>query len=154
MSCIARYFCSKRSPNPLDSIEWKDTIKYVPPVTVGKVIKVYDGDTITIASTLPYPNSPIYRFSVRFAGIDTAEIKGKTTEERDLAIKSRDILHLKIYGKMVQLKNVSLEKYGRILADVYLDDLHINTWMLEHGFAVKYAGGTKVTDDFAKFYPN
>ena len=31
-------------------IEWQDTTPFVPPVDKGIVIKVYDGDTITIAS--------------------------------------------------------------------------------------------------------
>jgi endonuclease YncB( thermonuclease family) len=44
---------------------------------------------------------------------------------------------------MIHLKNISTEKYGRILADVYLDDLHVNQWMLDNGLAVEYDGGTK-----------
>jgi len=44
-------------------ITWNETIPFVPPITNGYVIKVYDGDTITIASKLPYINSPLYRFS-------------------------------------------------------------------------------------------
>jgi hypothetical protein len=38
---------------------------------------------------------------------------------------------------------LSTEKYGRLLADVYLEDLHLNAWMLEHNYAVPYDGGTK-----------
>jgi hypothetical protein len=44
--------------------KWKDTIEFVPPVSEGFVIKVYDADTLTIASRLPYPESPLYRFQV------------------------------------------------------------------------------------------
>ena len=29
------------------------------------------------------------------------------------------------------LQNVQNEKYGRILADVYLDELHINKWLID-----------------------
>jgi len=128
----------------LKEIEYKDTIGFVPPILVGKVIKVYDGDTITIASKLPNTENPIYRFSVRLNGIDSAEIKGKTANEKRLAIEARDKLHELIFGKMIHLKNISTEKYGRILADVYLDDLHVNQWMLDNGLAVPYDGGTKI----------
>lgn len=127
----------------LKDIEYKDTIGFVPPILVGKVIKVYDGDTITIASKLPNTEKPIYRFSVRLNGIDSAEIKGKTANEIKFAFEARDKLYELIYGKMIHLKNISTEKYGRILADVYLDDLHINKWMLDNNLAVKYDGGTK-----------
>jgi endonuclease YncB( thermonuclease family) len=44
---------------------------------------------------------------------------------------------------MVDLKNVSTEKYGRILADVYVDHVNINKWMLENKLAVPYDGGKK-----------
>jgi micrococcal nuclease len=126
-------------------IEWKDTVAFVPPIKEGHVIKVYDGDTITIASTLPIVNSPLYRFSVRLSGIDSAEIKSKNLNEKDHAKKVRDILSELILHKTVTLKNISTEKYGRILADVYLDDLFINEWMLNEGYAVEYNGGTKST---------
>jgi len=127
----------------LKDVEYKDTIGFVPPILVGKVIKVYDGDTITIASKLPNTENPIYRFSVRLNGIDSAEIKGKTANEKRLAFEARDRLHELIFGNMIHLKNISTEKYGRILADVYLDDLHVNQWMLDNGLAVPYDGGTK-----------
>ena len=45
-------------------VNWKDTIPFIPPITKGKVIKVYDGDTITIACRLPFEatdGDPIYR---------------------------------------------------------------------------------------------
>ena len=44
----------------LDIIEYNDTIPFIPPITCGKVIKVYDGDTLTLASKLPYDGCPIY----------------------------------------------------------------------------------------------
>jgi endonuclease YncB( thermonuclease family) len=129
------------------TITYENTVPFVPQVTYGKVIKLYDGDTITIATKLPYPKSPVYRISVRLNGIDTPEIKGHTQKEKDLAKKIRDTLQTKLMDKIVQLKNTSSEKYGRLLADVYLDGVCINTWMIEQGFAVAYSGGTKVRVD-------
>ena len=58
------------------NIEWKDTKPFVVPLNGGHVIKVYDGDTITIANKLPiYHCNDMFRFSVRLNGIDTPEIK-------------------------------------------------------------------------------
>lgn len=129
--------------NYLNDIQYENTIPFVPPIQFGKVIKVYDGDTFTIAAKLPNTTSPIYRFSVRLNGIDTPEIHGKTAHEKELAVSARDALHKLIYGKIVELKNVATEKYGRILADVYIDDLHVNNWLIQNKFAVPYDGGTK-----------
>ena len=38
----------------LADANWKNTTEFVPLVTEGKVIKVYDCDTITIATKFPY----------------------------------------------------------------------------------------------------
>jgi endonuclease YncB( thermonuclease family) len=123
--------------------EYNTTQPFVVPIERGKVIKTYDGDTITIAAKLPYKNSPIYRFSVRLNGIDTPEMKSTSEEERAMAIKARDALHELIYGKMIELKNVDTEKYGRVLADIWLEDIHVNQWLLDNKYAVKYDGGKK-----------
>lgn len=125
------------------NITWDDTVEFTYPITSGYVIKVYDGDTITIASKMPYENSPLFRFNVRLNGIDTPEIKSKNENEKILAKRARDDLSQLIAHKTVTLQNVKNEKYGRILADVYLDDLHINQWMIDQQFAVAYDGKTK-----------
>jgi endonuclease YncB( thermonuclease family) len=127
----------------MQNINWNDTIEFTYPITSGHVIKVYDGDTITIASKMPYENSSLFRFNVRLNGIDTPEIKSKHKSEKSLAILARDSLSQLIMNKNVTLQNVKNEKYGRILADVYLDDLHINKWMIDQQFAVEYDGKTK-----------
>ena len=130
----------------LDNNNWNNTQPFVPKVKYGKVIKVYDGDTITVASKIPnLKNSQIYKFSVRLNGIDTPEIKGSNEDEKSIALKARDALSEKIMDKDVYLKNVKTEKYGRLLCDVYLGNQHLNQWMLDQRFAVKYDGGTKIS---------
>lgn len=126
------------------NINWKDTIQFIPPIETGVVIKVYDGDTITIASKLPYPESPLYRFSVRLNGIDCPEIKGKDENEKECAQIAKNEVTELVLNKVIKLKNVQTEKYGRILADVYIDDIHLNKYMLEKRLAVEYDGGTKI----------
>ena len=149
MSRLSRFMCLPLFQMAVEKkedaiIKYEDTVPFVFPITSGQVVKVYDGDTITIASKMPYDNSPMYRFSVRLNGIDTPEIKGKTDDEKSMAIEVRNKLSDLIMNKQVFLKNVSTEKYGRILADVYLDDtIHINQWLIDNRYAVKYDGGTK-----------
>jgi len=123
----------------MQSLTYANTKAFVPPIDSGKVVKVYDGDTITVA-TLLYDVA--YRFSVRLNGIDTPEMKGDEHEKK-LAILARDDLSNRIMNKIVTLKNVTTEKYGRVLADVYLEDECINTWMIQQGHAKVYNGGHK-----------
>ena len=127
----------------MENIHWNDTIEFTYPITGGHVIKVYDGDTITIASKMPYENSLLFRFNVRLNGIDTPEIKSKNENEKILAKKARNSLSQLIMNKHVTLQNVKNEKYGRILADVYLGELHLNKWMIDQSFGVAYDGKTK-----------
>lgn len=124
-------------------IKWEDTVEFTFPIQGGRVIKVYDGDTITIASKLPFDNSPLYRLSVRLNGIDTPEIKGKTEDEKTAAKQARDALSNLILNKYVTLKNIQTEKYGRILADVFIGEVHLNEWLITEKYALKYDGGTK-----------
>ena len=133
----SRYLPQDLDPKSLDA--------FVPPVNSGRVIKVYDGDTITIASKVPgLRNSPIYKFSVRLNGIDTPEIKGKNEDEKAVAQKARDALSARIMGKDIFLKNVQTEKYGRLLCEIYLDKENLNQWMINQRYALAYDGGTKV----------
>ena len=127
-------------------ILWEDTVEFTFPIKGGRVIKVYDADTITIASKLPFDTSPMYRLSVRLNGIDTPEIKGKgiSDEEKEAAKNARDFVSNMVLNKYVRLENIESEKYGRILADVYIGDIHLNGLLLEEKYAVKYDGGTKI----------
>ena len=126
-------------------ISWGDTTEFRFPINGGRVIKVYDGDTITIAAKLPYDSSPLYRLSVRLNGIDTPEMKGKdiTEDEKTAAKIARDFVASLVLNKYVRLENMETEKYGRILADVYVGDIHLNQLLLKERYAVEYDGGTK-----------
>ena len=128
-------------------IKWEDTVEFTFPIKGGRVIKVYDADTITIASKLPYNESPIYRLSVRLNGIDTPEmkVKGVEEEEKNAAKLARDFVSNLALNKYVRLENIESEKYGRILADVYIGDVYLNELLLKERYAVKYDGGTKIT---------
>ncbi len=128
-------------------------INFIPPISQGRVIKCYDGDTITIATYLPIPESPLYKFSVRLSGIDCPEIRGKTESEKTCAKIAKKFIEDKLLGNIVKLKNVSLEKYGRILADVVYNGVNLGDLLVENRLAVRYDGGTKnVPDDWMRFH--
>lgn len=139
--CVPRCFRRRIIDNEITT--WDDAIPFVPPIEKGVVIKVYDGDTITIASKLPYNKSPLYRFQVRLNGIDCPEMKSKNDNEKVCAQIAQKELSDMIFGKTVELKNIKTEKYGRILADVYLDNVNLSTHMVQQRLAVYYDGGYK-----------
>lgn len=146
------FCCCYREKIP-DNLNIKDLPLFVPPLKTGKVIKVYDGDTITIASKVPgLYNSPIYKFSVRLDGIDTPEMRTKDEDEKEIAILARDALSEKIMDNEIRLENVKTEKYGRLLCDIYLGQSHLNKWLIDQKYALPYDGGTKVIPKSWKKY--
>jgi endonuclease YncB( thermonuclease family) len=43
----------------------------------------------------------------------------------------------------VRLDKIKIEKYGRLLADVYIDNIHVNKWLLDNKYAIPYDGKKK-----------
>ena len=130
-------------------IRLEDTIKFVPNIKKCTVISVYDGDTITIASKLPYRNSPIYRWSLRIYGIDCPEMKSRNEIEKNIAQIAQKKLEDLILNKTVKLKDVKdvkydkYDKYGRLLSNVYYNNKSISDIMLTERLAVPYFGKKK-----------
>jgi len=152
---LTSIFCCCYIEKIPDNLNPKDLPLFIPPLKTGKVIKVYDGDTITIASKVPgLYNSPIYKFSVRLNGIDTPEMRTKDEDEKEIATLARDALSEKIMGKEIRLENIKTEKYGRVLCDIYLDQIHLNKWLIDEKYALPYDGGTKVIPISWKKYHN
>jgi len=135
-----------------DNVGWDETVSYVPPVSGGRVIKVYDGDSITIA-TYVHGLPTLYRFSVRLNGIDCPEMRTRNETEKKAAVIAKELLSDKILGRYVELRNVSLEKYGRILADVMIDNESMSEMLITNHLAVRYDGGKKLPpDDWMDYY--
>jgi len=135
--------CCKKETNA--NVDIRDTVPFVAPITGGVVIRVYDGDTITVASRLPYAASPLYRFQIRLVGIDCPEIKAKSALAQDA---KRTVEQLCLH-RYVRLKvSPHPDKFGRVLADVFVTgdnkkEVHVNALLVERGLAVAYDGGTK-----------
>jgi len=87
----------------------------------AKVVRVIDGDTITIEGG----------YRVRYIGIDTPELLEAFGQE---AWQANCEL---VEGKVVYLeRNVSeTDKYGRLLRYVYVDDIFVNAVLVRQGMA-------------------
>ena len=136
---------------PVDT-DRKNLPKYIPQVTKGRVVNVYDGDTLTLAARLPNDNT-IYKFSVRLRGLDCPEVRTNDKSEKLIALKARNYVSSKVLGEMVTLFNVDLDKYGRLLAGVlYNEQKDLAEELISERLAVKYDGGTKISPtDWVKY---
>lgn len=108
-----------------------------------KYIGNYDGDTITVSIPNVHPLLG-EKISVRIAGVDTAEIKGKSKCEKQAALKAKELVSKVLSTSLhIELSNVRRDKYFRILADVHTDKGSIATLLQNKGLAYVYEGGTK-----------
>jgi micrococcal nuclease len=121
-----------------------------------KCVKVYDGDTITVVfKSLKSDDDEklnisitnrIYKYTVRLSGIDTPELRTKNPNEKIKAIEVRDKLRESILNKLIYIECGNFDKYGRLLGCIFDENnKNINNWLIEHGYAYKYNGGTKKT---------
>ena len=113
----------------------------------AKIISVYDADTVDAIMCI---EEKPYKFKIRINGIDTPEIKPlKTIPNRELhvecGIKCREYLKSKILNKIVDVQCYEFDKYGRVLADIYLSKLKtVTNELVNKKYAKKYEGKTKI----------
>lgn len=108
------------------------------------VIKVYDGDTVTLGFKHPGSGKPA-RVSCRIRGIDTPEMRGGSDYEKDLAVQARNRLDEVTLGKVVTVCSPDYDKYGRLLCDLRTSKIDsISGYMLKAPHICRpYDGGKK-----------
>ena len=95
----------------------------------GKVISIADGDTVTIIN-----NSQ--QTKIRLAEIDTPE------KNQPYGKKAKQALSDFIFNREVEVEVVTIDRYGRTVGKIFLDNQNINREMVKAGHAwvyVKYA---------------
>jgi len=126
------------------NITRKEVPKYIPEITRGRVIDVYDGDTFTILGRVKN-NPKLFQFQIRLDGIDCPEKRTKNVIEKEVSIIAKKTVEHRVLNKIVYFENVKLDKYGRLLTYVFYDKKKrsLNQELLDLRLAVKYDGGTK-----------
>ena len=106
------------------------------------VIRVYDGDTITVQAR-PWIGVAL-TVSVRVDGIDTPEIRGKCDEEKALAQQAKAWTQRLIADQPVKLWRIKRGKYaGRVVARVQTVNGDLATQLVAHDMARLYDGGAR-----------
>ena len=112
------------------------------------VSQVYDADTCTLIA--PFYGKP-FEVKCRLNGIDSAEIRSKNPIEQNYALKARDYLKSIILDKIVWVRCGNMDKYGRLLGEIYLtqqdminDTNRISAELISQQYAYVYTGGKKI----------
>jgi micrococcal nuclease len=99
----------------------------------AKVIAVSDGDSFTI---LAEGNKKI---KIRLHGIDAPE------HGQDFSKRAHEFLGDLIFGKSVQIDKRNIDRYGRTIAVVFVNNINVNEEMLKAGMAWHYKEYDKTT---------
>ncbi len=91
----------------------------------GKVIRVSDGDTITLLVDKT-------KVKVRLAGIDAPETG------QDFGQKSKQLLASYVAGKVVKVDVSGKDRYGRSIGTIYAGKVNVNASMVRAGMAWQY----------------
>jgi micrococcal nuclease len=125
------------------------TLDNTPPLIVqnitceAKVLKVYDGDTITVAFD-PFKCGKYFYHNVRLSGINAPEIKTTRPKEKQLGLDAKTYLTSLILSKIVTLViDKNIDKYGRTSAIVMVGDVNICDELVLAGYAKTYSGGVR-----------
>lgn len=132
----------------------------------GRVVSIYDGDTMTLV--LPVLGQ-YFRYNVRLMGIDTCEMKSKSSENKDRAQQAKGAVltalgipsHLATATRkdlqkylneniiIVSIQCADFDKYGRLLGDVFPENSaeSLSEMLIRLGLAYRYYGETKLTEE-------
>jgi endonuclease YncB( thermonuclease family) len=144
-------------------------------IMLCKIVNIYDADTCKAVFEL---DGTYVKFTLRLNGIDAPEMRPSLSnqnrdEEIIAAMRARNRLVQLVTDcnidldetyskkilqtiidtsrKIVQIKCGSFDKYGRLLATLYICDteetipngVNVNNQLIEEGYGYKYDGGTK-----------
>tara|TARA_Y100001963_G_C6629822_1_gene375776 strand:+ start:129 stop:527 length:399 start_codon:yes stop_codon:yes gene_type:complete len=117
----------------------------------GKLERVVDGDTIDALIDIGF--DVWVKKRIRYKGIDTWESRTRNLDEKKLGLaakaRNKELLeNVSSKPGFFRLKSYGTGKYGRVLADIYIQDnegnsIWINEQLITEGHAYVYEGGKK-----------
>ena len=99
-------------------------------------VSVLSGDTLTVMIDLGFKvwiNS-----TIRLFGINSPSLLTKNLDERKKAMQSKNRLEELLKDKEFLLKSMDVNKNGRCLAEVIVDNKNINELMVNEGHATVF----------------
>lgn len=94
------------------------------------------------------------QIAIRIDGIQAPELRTKDKCEKAAGYEAKAYLSgLLRKAKRIDARNIKWGKYaGRVVGDLYADDINVGPLMLKMGLAIPYDGGKKPEYDWCKFY--
>jgi micrococcal nuclease len=100
---------------------------------VKEIVKIYDGDTVTVVIDLGFNTTRLE--VLRLAYINAPEIRG---DERAQGLISRDYVREKMNNANEIIVNTYKDhkgKYGRYIAEIFVDGINLNKQLVSENLA-------------------
>lgn len=114
----------------------------------AEVVKHVDGDTIRLRVDVGF--NMTFQDNFRLFGIDTPELRAKDPDEKKRAqLAKLRLAELCPIGSFVRVRTHKADKYGRWLAEIYVNGedpgffLSVNEKLVDEGHAKAYHGGKR-----------
>ena len=121
-------------------VQWNKMYEYK-----AKIRRFVDGDTIDVDIDLGF-GMILSKQRIRLYGIDTPESRTRDKEEKFYGKLAAQFLKDQCKkGSCITLRTYldKKGKYGRILGEIFVEDVNINQLMVEQHMAVEYHGQSK-----------
>lgn len=105
------------------------------------VTGVVDGDTVDVIIDLGFGVN--FTTRVRLFGVDTPEKNSSDIAVREVGMRATDFVRAWCLGRAVTLKSHKRDKYGRYLAELFIDGESLGEQLIENNLAVPYYGGKR-----------
>ncbi len=127
-------------PAPAPAATEQGTAHYLPGPLSAEVIRVIDGDSIEVRVRIWLDQE--IKTIVRLDGLDTAELKSRCAQERDMAGAAKARLNQLVSGQKLELYDIQRDKYGgRVIAKLRTPvEADIAKTLISENLARPYAG--------------
>lgn len=95
----------------------------------AKIINIVDGDTVDAEIDVGFKIKITHR--LRLLHVDTEEINSPDSQLRELAATAKGYLLDNLLNRTVNIQTHKADSFGRYLAEIYIDDVHLNEQLID-----------------------
>jgi hypothetical protein len=128
------------------NINKEETNVFIPPIYYGKVIKIQSGDSFIITTPILFlndkiENTPLYQFIIHLNGVSVQKIFTPMNIKSEFEENAKAALQQIILDRVVELRDIITYKYYHLYANVYIDNINVNEWLLQNNYVIKCKNG-------------
>ena len=107
-----------------------------------EILRVVDGDTVDVRMDLGF--NVWHKCRVRLMGINAPESRTRDLEEKKRGWLQNWLIEILNSAQAdIEMQSHGVGKYGKVLGELYINEVNINQLMVKEGHAKEYDGGKR-----------